>query len=132
MHALTIYQPWAALIMLGHKRVENRGWSTRIRGRFVVHAATNRTTLRDLVASGEYARLQRRYRLPDPDRLPRGVALGTVELVDDLPLADYLDQHGPDPFALGPRCFLLARPALFPSPVTVAGRQKFWRWGEPA
>lgn len=38
MIALSILQPWAWLIVNGHKPVENRSWSTNRRGRFIVHA----------------------------------------------------------------------------------------------
>lgn len=36
--ALSIRQPWAWLIVNGHKDIENRSWSTPFRGRFLVHA----------------------------------------------------------------------------------------------
>ena len=36
--ALSIQQPWAFLIVSGRKDVENRSWSTRIRGRILIHA----------------------------------------------------------------------------------------------
>lgn len=38
MIALSILQPWAWLIVNGHKDIENRTWSTHRRGRFLVHA----------------------------------------------------------------------------------------------
>lgn len=38
MKALSILQPWAWLIVHGHKPVENRTWSTSFRGEFLVHA----------------------------------------------------------------------------------------------
>ncbi len=38
MKALSIQQPWAWLILNGHKDVENRSWSTRFRGEFAIHA----------------------------------------------------------------------------------------------
>lgn len=38
MKALSILQPWAWLIVHGHKDVENRRWSTAWRGEFLVHA----------------------------------------------------------------------------------------------
>lgn len=38
MLALSIKQPWAWLIVNGYKDVENRDWSTRFRGQFLVHA----------------------------------------------------------------------------------------------
>ncbi|WP_206002040.1 ASCH domain-containing protein [Paraburkholderia aromaticivorans] len=38
MKALSIRQPWAWLIVKGHKDIENRTWSTRFRGRVLIHA----------------------------------------------------------------------------------------------
>ena len=40
MRVLTIRQPWASLIALGHKDIENRTWSTRYRGPLLIHAAS--------------------------------------------------------------------------------------------
>jgi hypothetical protein len=37
--AITIHQPYAALIVAGIKDIENRGWDTRHRGRIYIHAA---------------------------------------------------------------------------------------------
>lgn len=36
--ALSIRQPWAWLIVNGHKDIENRDWATPFRGRFLVRA----------------------------------------------------------------------------------------------
>lgn len=36
---LTLTQPWAALVVLGHKRIETRSWGTPYRGRVAIHAA---------------------------------------------------------------------------------------------
>lgn len=38
MRALSIMQPWAWLIVAGHKDVENRTWSTAYRGPVLIHA----------------------------------------------------------------------------------------------
>jgi hypothetical protein len=37
-HALSIRQPWAALLVSGRKTVEIRTWPTRRRGRILIHA----------------------------------------------------------------------------------------------
>lgn len=37
--ALSLRQPWAALVVAGHKAIEVRSWPTAFRGRFLVHAA---------------------------------------------------------------------------------------------
>jgi hypothetical protein len=56
MKALTIYQPWASLIMAGAKPYEFRGWSPRERGgayaaligqRIVIHASVRRIDRRE-------------------------------------------------------------------------------------
>src|ERR1700677_4275197 len=36
--ALSILQPWAEVILRGWKPTENRSWSTKRRGPFVIHA----------------------------------------------------------------------------------------------
>lgn len=37
-YALSVQQPWAWLIVNGHKDVENRRWSTDFRGAVLIHA----------------------------------------------------------------------------------------------
>ena len=39
LYALSIKQPWAALLALGRKTVEVRSWRTHIRGKILIHAA---------------------------------------------------------------------------------------------
>lgn len=39
--ALSINQPWAALIAHGLKPIENRGWNTSWRGEFLIHTGKN-------------------------------------------------------------------------------------------
>jgi hypothetical protein len=38
-YALSLKQPWAALLVSGHKSIEVRKWATRIRGPVFIHAA---------------------------------------------------------------------------------------------
>lgn len=71
--ALSIRNPWAALIMSGNKLVENRTWETRWRGTFAVHAG-KKTDVRGLVAASD---LGISFDLP----MPTGY-LGLVDLVD--------------------------------------------------
>jgi len=37
-HSLSIRQPWAWLIVQGHKPIENRTWPTTYRGPLLIHA----------------------------------------------------------------------------------------------
>ena len=38
MKALTLHQPWANLVALGHKQIETRSWATKYRGALAIHA----------------------------------------------------------------------------------------------
>lgn len=42
MKALSIKQPWASLIALGIKDIENRTWKTNFRGRIYIHASAKK------------------------------------------------------------------------------------------
>lgn len=55
MKALTLTQPWATLVALGHKRVETRSWSTKYRGPLAIHAAKGYPAYARGVAAAEYA-----------------------------------------------------------------------------
>jgi hypothetical protein len=70
MKILTIRQPWAHLIVNGTKDIENRDWSTKYRGAFLVHAA-QRIDLEGC----------ERHRI-SPDKLQTGGVIGTAEIVD--------------------------------------------------
>lgn len=77
MKALSIRQPWIwAMFHLG-KDVENRTWSTGIRGRVMLHASQK--------YDHEGARwIEENFGIVPPDQhsLPRGGFVGSVEIVD--------------------------------------------------
>src|SRR3546814_21127441 len=37
--AISLWQPWASAIALGHKSIETRHWPTKYRGELAIHAA---------------------------------------------------------------------------------------------
>ena len=79
MRALSIRQPWAELILLGHKIIEVRSKRTNLRERVFIYAGLNR------IEQAEEARIAAQFGI-DVDGLPRGVLVGTVEIVGCLPL----------------------------------------------
>ena len=42
MKALTIKEPWASLIINGHKEYEFRSWKTNYRGKILIHAGLSK------------------------------------------------------------------------------------------
>jgi hypothetical protein len=76
--ALSIQQPWAWLIVTGHKPVENRDWPTRVRGWIGIHAGQK------FDAEG-YEWVRREFpqiALPAPAEFARGGIVGRARLVD--------------------------------------------------
>ncbi len=108
MKALTVRQPWASLIMAGIKDVENRTWPTSYRGPLVIHAGLGL----DHDAFTVHGRLL--------DELPRGVVLGTVELVGCV-------RGHPSPWAEAD-CWnwLVADPRPLAAPVPAKGKLGMW------
>lgn len=76
--ALSIRQPWAWLIVNGHKDVENRTWKTGVRGRIAIHAGK---------AFDKDAFDWIRYNFPEIDMpmqgaIPRGGIVGFATITD--------------------------------------------------
>jgi hypothetical protein len=78
MRALSVRQPWAELILLGHKVIEVRSRRTNLRERVYIYAGLNR------IEPQEEARIADQFGI-DVDGLPRGVLVGTVQIVDPGP-----------------------------------------------
>jgi ASCH domain len=79
MRALSIRQPWAELILLGHKTIEVRSKATYLRERVYIYASQNR------IEAEEEARIAAQFGI-DMEGLPRGVLVGTVQIVRCRPL----------------------------------------------
>lgn len=73
--ALGVQQPWADLIVRGLKTIEIRSTSTRLRGRIYIYASRRLSELPDAAIAAT------RFKL-DIATLPRGVIVGTAQLVD--------------------------------------------------
>ena len=101
MKALSIRQPWAWLILHAGKDIENRRWSTRVRGRILIHAAKGMTrTEYDAAQDPLWKSRGAVIVLPPFESLPRGGIVGTIELVDCVSASDSLWFEGPFGFVL--------------------------------
>ena len=95
MKALSIRQPWAWLIVNGHKDIENRSWKTNFRGRVAVHAAK-------AINRSVYEEAKKLFPdLPDISDLQRGGIVGTVEITDCVTESSSPWFHGKNGFVLG-------------------------------
>jgi hypothetical protein len=109
--ALSIRQPYAWLIIAGHKTIENRTWKTAYRGRLLIHAALE-----------TYPFEHPAYRsIKLPDRLDRGGIIGEVTLED-------IVTESNDPWFTGPYGWILANPRALPFQ-PCPGRLRLWTPG---
>jgi hypothetical protein len=108
MIALSIRQPWASLILLAGKDIENRPWKTRVRGPILIHAAKGMTK-REYLDAMDFADANGSFRIGhlldsfEPDNLPCGGIIGSVNLVDCVYQSD-------SPWFQGPYGFVLQDP----------------------
>lgn len=89
MKAFSIRQPWAWLIVNGHKDIENRSWSTKFRGRVLIHAGKEMTDAEFEDAATSIAMLRPIDPLPlgEMAKAPRGGIVGVATIVDCVPPA---------------------------------------------
>ena len=109
---LAVRQPYAWLIVSGHKTVENRTWDTSYRGRLYIHASgqMHRTPLADL---------EGQFNIEiDRSALVMGAIIGHVELVDVI-------TQSTSPWFEGPYGFVLANPSII-RPVPALGRLRIY------
>jgi hypothetical protein len=122
MKALTIRQPWAWITIHDGKDIENRGWSTNVRGPVLIHAAKGMTRdeYDDALSSADEV-TGHRCQAPDFEAIERGGIVGVADLVDVLtPKGQRYGWHMPDQFG-----FVLrnARPLPF---LPCKGALGFW------
>lgn len=114
--ALTVKQPWASLIMTGIKDIENRSWITDYRGPIFIHAGQKWDS--DPLPEG--------VEVPYPKlwtetALPKGVILGTVELVD-------IVTNSKSDWAIeGEHHWVLRNPDHLSAPIPWRGQMGLWR-----
>ena len=77
MKILSVRQPWAYLIVLGKKDVENRQRGTKYKGRLAIHAT------RTIASEEELHNVFEEYGVTiKPDKLFYSAIIGSVDLVD--------------------------------------------------
>ena len=78
MKILSIRQPWAWLIVAGHKDIENRKWYTNHRGPLLIHASKAMDP-EDFPMQREWIK---QSGIVIPEDLPRGAIVGAATLTD--------------------------------------------------
>lgn len=127
MKAITIKQPYATLICMGLKDIENRTWKTKFRGRLYIHAAADaknvHTFWNELVSDEAYDKMlevKSEYEWCKME-FEKSAIIGYVDVVD-------CTENHTSPWAIeGNYHWVLANPRMFYKPITqVKGKLSLW------
>lgn len=112
MKSLSIKQPWALLVCVGARVIENRTWKTTHRGEIAIHAGGYKDAVKHFSQQDTWSPTL-------SDAITFGAIIGTVELHNSVAFGDW---HFDDPCAVGPFCLLFQNPKLFREPIPHSGR----------
>jgi hypothetical protein len=97
--ALSIRQPWAWLIVNGHKDIENRTWATKHRGAILVHAPQKMD--QDALEAWRDGHCWRHIPMPPLDELHLGGVVGRADILQVVQSDPSHWFQGPIGFVLG-------------------------------
>ncbi len=135
MKAYTVYQPYAYATVAGIKHYETRPRRTSIRGRVAVHAGNaNLKRATKNLSTDEFWRLL--WAVNGETVLPLGAVVGTVEIVDCVPVEEIADtlterERALGDYSPGRFAWVLRNPVMFDKPIPARGQQGWWNWEEP-
>ena len=138
MKAITLTQPWATLVALGHKRIETRSWKTSYRGPLAIHAAKGfpGSAMSKCNLPFFYGRLHSSGILVE---LPKGSVVATCNLVDCVrteelsvysPWALTEEERAFGDYFRGRWAWILDEVKPLPAPVPAKGKLSLWEWSE--
>lgn len=142
MNVLSLLQPWASLVVLGHKKIETRSWNTKYRGELLIHASAKKVSpkmeLTDAFAAN-YGKLQLFDGIPSMFDLPLGAIIGKAILIDVV-TSEWFYQFASNGISnieqeqafgdYSPNRFLwiLHNPVLFKEPIPCKGQLGIWNF----
>ena len=117
--ALSLSRPWAALVLLAGKDIENRCWSTSHRGITWIHGALSVDSDAEAVAT----RIIGSAAVAGLRKHPLWTATGLLGTVDIYDVVDSADSPWAFP---GQWHWRIRHAAVLPSPVPCRGWQRLW------
>lgn len=120
--ALTLTQPWALLVALGLKPIENRKWNVKFRGRFYIHTSA-KMPRKYYEEVRSFCWLQHNLVIPPPDdkSYHLGSIIASVELIDVLP------RGAPAPWKFTEQYGYVLKDVKLTKVVPCKGALNFWK-----
>jgi len=145
MKALTLWNPWAALVAWGYKTIETRCWETSYRGHIAIHAAARKSgQLRRIAQAlpcvteyGEGYDPVLHGITADYDRLAFGSVVAVGELVTCFQFTESIKYRLSDfelaigDYTPGRFAWVLDNVRPLSVPVPAKGYQRVWNWTPP-
>ncbi len=151
MKILTLWQPWASLIIEDKKHFETRSWATSYRGPLGIHASQkqpskltlDRSAIECFIKAGMIDKLPENrtfngeYMTNWKDDLELGVILGHINLVDCIRITEaysaYVKKYMPNEYAFGDYtpgrwAWALSDPVKLPVQIPAKGMQRLWEY----
>lgn len=149
MKVLSLLQPWASLVVMGHKKIETRSWKTKYRGELLIHASLNPKMAKELCELGGTDHFRDFIR--HWTDLPFGAIIGKVNLLYTSPtetlserlsqkinilIEEFLYPNLPKQelafgdYSPGRHGWLLSDPVQFKTPTPVKGNLSLWEFDE--
>ena len=136
MKALTIWQPYAALLITDIKKYETRGWATKYRGPIAIHAAKKpiKEEARMIPEEVQGAINMIVHRSGNKIKFPLGAIVGTAELVDCHRIDEVFiatlpeDEKTMGDFTIGRYAWEFINKSTETQRQDVTGGQGLWNW----
>lgn len=133
--ALSFKQPWASLVALGIKPIENRTWKTNFRGRIYIHASSKwDINFNSLLRASQLDEIENNnFQFSDLDY---SAIIGEVDIIDCV--INHPSIWAEETFVPieGEECpqkptynWVLAKPVMYDKPIlNVKGKLSFWNF----
>ena len=133
MKIITLFEPFATLMVIGAKQIETRSWKTNHRGKLGIHASKQMPKwCRELLHKPEFKKAlgEREFNL--------GHLIGDVEVVDMVPTKiqvtkwrqlnpiRFPDEHHFGDYSDGRWGWITRNPAQYPYPIPLKGSMGIW------
>lgn len=130
MRIISLWQPWATLVVMGVKRIETRPRITHIRG--TIGIASTKTQPITAVTEPLQEWLRAAYGTDWLRNLPRGKIVGYVDIVDVRPtdqaaFSVTAKEHMLGDYRAGRAAWYLENPYQLKTPVAAKGSQGWWQ-----
>lgn len=134
MKTLSLWQPWATLLVTGEKRIETRHWRFTHRGPLLIHAAKRfESAEQELCLREPFASALARHRF-GISNLPLGAIVGKVNVVNCLPTHhEYFNGISEQElffgnYDAGRYGIICDTPYIFDTPIPTRGFQGLWNY----